>query len=266
MAGKIAVQMFTVREFCKTRKDLAESLKKISDIGFKAVQVSGVGCMNGSEPEVSAEEARKMLDDNGLEVIATHRPWGAYLESLEAEVDFLNTLGCKYAAIGGIPADIYGGHTAKGYRKWLQDAAPVIKRLAKEGIQFGHHNHSHEFARVPGENIWLEDIVIDESDPSMMLELDLYWVEHAGLNCTTLLKRCAGRVPVIHLKDKEVSLEDGPVIAPIGEGNMDWDGIIPACEDAGVKWYAIEQDQCRRDPFDCLKSSYDFLLSKGLEV
>jgi sugar phosphate isomerase/epimerase len=97
-----------------------------------------------------------------------------------------------------------------------------------------------------------------------MLELDLYWVEHAGLNCVPLLERCAGRVPVIHLKDKEVHPDDGPRMAPIGEGNMHWDGIIPACEKAGVQWYAVEQDNCYRDPFDCLRSSYDFLTAKGL--
>ena len=40
-----------------------------------------------------------------------------------------------------------------------------------------------------------------------------------------------------------------------------WTGIIsmPACEAAGVEWYAVEQDICRRDPFDCLQSSYTYL-------
>ena len=34
--------------------------------------------------------------------------------------------------------------------------------------------------------------------------------------------------------------------------------------EVGVKWYAVEQDQCFRDPFDCLKSSFDFLRTKGI--
>jgi sugar phosphate isomerase/epimerase len=36
-------------------------------------------------------------------------------------------------------------------------------------------------------------------------------------------------VPVIHIKDKEMAGND-PVMAPIGEGNLDWDSLIPACE------------------------------------
>ena len=48
-------------------------------------------------------------------------------------------------------------------------------------------------------------------------------------------------------------------MAPVGEGNLDWDGIIPACVAAGVEWYAVEQDDYLSDPFDCLRSSYEYL-------
>ena len=97
------------------------------------------------------------------------------------------------------------------------------------------------------------------------MELDLYWVEHSGANCMKIVESCAGRVPVIHLKDREVIQGTSDTrIAPIGEGTLDWDSIIPVCEAAGVDWYCVEQDQCYRDAFDCIKSSFDFLTSKGL--
>jgi sugar phosphate isomerase/epimerase len=73
-------------------------------------------------------------------------------------------------------------------------------------------------------------------------------------------------VPVIHVKDKEVVPGDGPVMAAVGEGNLDWAGILPACAQAGVEVYAVEQDICRRDPFDCLRSSYEFLQAQGVET
>ena len=53
---------------------------------------------------------------------------------------------------------------------------------------------------------------------------------------------------------------------PIGEGNMNWKGIIKACADAGTEYVFVEQDNCNgEDPFDCLKRSYEFLKSQGLE-
>lgn len=263
MSEKLAVQMYTVREHTKTASDLAATLRKIREIGYPAVQMSAVGAMNGDKPEVDVATARKMLDDNGLSCIATHRPWERLVNNLEEEIAFHKTLGCDYVAIGGIAAT--HEHSFAGFRRFVEEAKPIIARLKQEGIRFGHHNHSHEFFRPERHGKTLEDILIDEAPADLMLELDLYWIEHAGLNCTRILERVHGRVPVIHIKDKEViEGKNETRIAPIGEGNMDWDGIIAACEAAGVRWYGIEQDQCYRDAFDCLKSSFDFLESKGL--
>jgi len=262
--SKLAVQMFTVREHTKTASDLESTLKKIAAIGYPAVQVSAVGAMNGDSPEVDAATMRRMLDDNGLACIATHRPWDNFIESIQAEIDFHKVMKCDYAAIGGIPGTYPKSYD--GVRQWLKDAAPVVSALKEAGIRFGHHNHSHEFYRPERHGKSLEDIIVDEGGADLMLELDLYWVENSGMSCIPLLERGKGRVPVIHLKDKELVGPDGNEtrMAPIGEGNMSWDRIIPACEAAGVDWYAVEQDQCFRDPFDCLKSSFDFLSSMGL--
>lgn len=255
---KVAAQMYTVREFTKTRADLAGTLEKLAKIGYRAVQMSAVGAMNGDNPEVSASEARKMLDDNGISCIATHRQLDSLLRDTQREIDFHKTIGCDFAAIGGIPSSY--GETIEGYRRFLADTEPMIAELKQAGIRFGHHNHSREFVR--GENgRWLEDVLIEEGSGDLMLELDLYWVEHAGLNCVRVVERCHGRMPVIHLKDKEVVKGNETSMAPIGEGNLDWKHIIPACEEAGVRWYAVEQDICRRDPFDCLRSSREFLCS-----
>jgi sugar phosphate isomerase/epimerase len=254
--------MFTLREHTHTAKDLAETLRRVRQIGYEAVQLSAIGAMEGESPEVDAKLARTMLDDNDLKCIATHRPWNNLRGQIEAEIEFHQTLGCDFVAIGGIPQV---EPTYQSFRNFLQQAEPVIATLKAAGIRFGHHNHSHEFFRPERHGQTLEDVLIDEASPDLMLELDLYWIEHAGLNCVRILERCHGRVPVIHLKDKEAMPGTNDTrMAPIGEGNMDWPAIIAACEAAGVRWYAVEQDRCYRDPFDCLKSSFDFLRGHGI--
>ncbi len=254
--SKVACQMFTVRDHTTTAVELADTLKKLAAIGYPAVQLSAVGAMNGDAPAVSAAEAKKMLDDTGIKCIATHRAWDQLRNNIDAEIEFHKTLACDFAAIGGIPADY--ARTHDGYRQWLGDAAPVIAKLKENGIRFGHHNHAHEFERPERGGAALEDILIDEGGADLMLELDLYWINHAGVNCERTLERCHHRVPVIHLKDKEIFQQE-PRMAPIGEGTLDWDHILPACAAAGVEWYCVEQDSCYRDVFDCLKSSFDYL-------
>lgn len=256
MASKLAVQMYTVREFTKTPDDFAASLSKIHDIGYRAVQLSAVGAMSGSSPAVSAAQARSMLDDNALRCIATHRSWDDLAQRTDEEIAFHQALGCDFTAIGGIGR--YGTDGADGYRRFIADAAPVIARLKAAGIRFGYHNHAFEFARAGAGRQTLYDILIEEGGDDLLLEIDLYWASHAGLNPERLVEKCQRRMPVIHVKDKEI-VEGQPVMAPIGEGNLDWPHLIPACEAADVEWYAVEQDEYRRDPFDCLKSSYEFL-------
>ncbi len=254
---QIAAQLYTVRGFTQTASSFAETLSKISKIGYKAVQVSGVQAMSGDSPEVSALEARRMLDDLGLVCIATHRAWDDLRNRTEQEIEFHQTLGCDFTAIGSLPRE-YQSRGADGYAAFVQDALPVVAALKAAGIRFGYHNHAFEFARAEGSRQTLFETFVEQGGPDFYLEIDLYWAAHAGLNPERLIERCRGRVPVIHVKDKEMAGQEA-VMAPVGEGNLDWTHLLPACAGAGVEWYAVEQDDCRRDPFDCLRSSFEFL-------
>ena len=71
----------------------------------------------------------------------------------------------------------------------------------------------------------------------------------------------------VHFKDMVFSPEDKAVrMAAIGDGNMNYPEILRACEDAGVQYAFVEQDNCYGvDPFLCLKRSYDWLHAQGLE-
>ena len=262
MPSQLAVQMYTVRDFTRTASELAETLRKVRALGYEAVQLSAVDAMNGDDPAVDAATARRMLDDNGLRCIATHRSWDRLAAETDLEIEFHRILGCDFTAIGGIPGS-YGERGPEGFRAFVADARPVIARLRAGGIRFGYHNHAFEFMRCGEGRNTLYDLLIDSGNPDLLLELDVYWADHAGVNPERLLERCPGRVPVVHLKDKEISPEGQPMVAPIGEGNIDWPGILRACRAAGVEWYAIEQDECRRDPFDCLRSSFEFLKRQG---
>jgi sugar phosphate isomerase/epimerase len=256
MKNHVAAQMFTLRDFTKTEADFAESLKKISDIGYTAVQLSAVGCMNGDSPEVTAERAAQLLADNGLKCIATHRGVDGIINDTQKEIDFHQTLGCDYAAVGSLGP--YRKEGTAGYRRFVTDVREATQTLKAAGITFGYHNHSFEFEKSGEGRKTNYDILIEEA-PELAMEVDFYWVVNAGIDPIDLIERCKGRLSVIHLKDMEVHPKDGPIIAAIGEGNINWPKIIPALQAAGTQWYAVEQDRCLRDPFDCLRSSYDYL-------
>ena len=99
------------------------------------------------------------------------------------------------------------------------------------------------------------------------MTLDTYWVQAGGGDPAWWLRALDGRVNCVHFKDMVFSPEDkGVRMAAIGEGNMNYPEILKACDDAGVLYGFVEQDNCYgEDPFACLKRSYDYLTAQGLD-
>lgn len=255
---KLAVQMYTLRDFTKDADGLKHSLEKIHKMGYRAIQLSAVGAVEGDSPAVSIPECKKILDSHGIRCIATHRSWDALVNNTDAEIEAHKILHCNYTAIGGI----FGARHeqgAEGYRQFLKECAIVVPKLKAAGIRFAYHHHSHEFVPSGDGGKTLMDILIDDGIRDLCFELDTYWLVNAGVNPLTYFKRLHGRVPVIHLKDRSIGANQAGVISAVGEGNLEWNEILPAAHKAGTEWYCIEQDTCPRDPFDCLRSSFEYL-------
>lgn len=254
---RLAAQLYTLRDFTGTPQGLEDSLRLLHGIGYEGVQLSAVSCMNGPEPQVPAAWAKEMLVENGLECAATHRAVGRLQNNLDEEIQFHKTLGCSYVAIGGASGAY--GERPEDYRRFIAEFTPIASRLQAEGIRFGYHNHDYEFAVVNETNQPCYEIILNEGHPHIMLEIDTYWVAHAGHDPVALLKRAAGRIQAIHLKDRKVVPGVGPVMTAVGEGEIDWHAVLQACREGGTEWLIVEQDICDRDPFDCLNSSYLYL-------
>lgn len=250
---QLAAQMYTLREFCKTEKDLAESLKKVKKMGWDAVQMSGTVALPYSD-------LRKMLDDIGLVCCATHISYELMRDNPAQVIQDHYTIQCKYPAIGGLPGAY---RNAEGYSKFAKEATQVGKKLAEGGLHFGYHNHSFELEKF-GDRTGLQ-MIYEDSDPKYLVaEIDTYWVQHGGGDAAAWIDKLKGRIPLVHLKD--MTVRDGkPIMAEIGEGNMNWPAILAACKRAGVEWYIVEQDTCERDPFESLAISLKNLKSWGLK-
>ncbi len=264
--GKIVAQLYSIRKFTSNRRDLESSLAKIKAIGYDRVQFSAVAAVEGDDADTSPREARAILDDNGLECVGAHSRWAALRDETEREIEFLEALGCGFVAVGSL-ADEYDPYEADSYSRFVDDSAAVIETLRSRDISFGYHNHAHEFMRsVPGGATYF-DTLIDRGEEGLLMEFDVYWAAVAGVNPASIFERIHGRATYIHAKDVEMVLPDdggrpAPFYAPVGEGNLDWDSIIPAARAAGTEFWIVEQDAARRDMFDCLRSSYEFLAQR----
>ena len=244
----IAAQMYTLREFTQTTEDLRSTFQKVSAMGYKAIQISGIGPI---DPQLVKEYA----DEAGLVICATHVPWNRLVNDLEALVAEHKLWNCKYIGLGGLPGEYRTG--LDSYREFAKLISEIALKLKEQhGLQFVYHNHDFEFERFDG--ISGLEVLLTETDPVVGFELDLYWVQAGGASPVEWIRKAEGRMQVVHLKDMAI-VEGKQVFAEIGEGNMNYVEIIDTCRETGVEWYVVEQDVCRRDPFESLEISFRYL-------
>lgn len=245
---QIGAQFYTIRDFCKTSEDLSESLKKIADIGYTTVQLSGT-CPY--DPQWMAQE----LSKNGLKCVITHTAPQKLTEETEQVCRDHDILDCRYVGLGSYRFDD-AQCTVDGF---LRTYLPVMDKLSGLGKYFMYHNHAMEFAKTEGKTI-LQQLAERTDSAKMGFTLDTYWVQVGGGDPAQWIENLSGRVPCIHLKDYSL----GAKMAVVGEGNINFDRVFEMAEKAGTQYMLVEQDNCNgEDPFDCLRRSYEFLRSRG---
>ena len=256
-SSQIACQLYTLRAFTKTPADIAKTFARVKKIGYQAVQCSGMG-------PIDAKELKKILDGEGLTCCATHVPMDRLKAETQKVIDDHHLWGCKYTAIGGFFIRDRA-YTKADWDAFIPEYGALADRLAKGGVQLGYHNHSHEFARFGGKSAF--EMMMAGFPKSVWWEIDTYWIAHGGGDPIAWIKKVAGRIPCVHLKDMDVvaTPKVEQRMAEIGEGNLNWAGILPACRDAGVEWYIIEQDECYRDPFESIAISLNNLKAMGVK-
>lgn len=247
---EIGAQFFTIRNFCKNTEDFAESLKKVADIGYKNVQISGTCPF---DPAWLNEELRK----NGLKCVLTHNQAARLTGDVDAVAKDHDVFGCHYVGLGAFSFNPEA--EGESFNDFIRTFRPVAEGLRERGKYFMYHNHSHEFQKLDGKLI-LQRLAEEMPAELMGFTLDTYWVQVGGADPAQWIERLSGRVPCIHLKDYAY----GQKMAVVGEGNINFDRVFEKAEAAGTQYMLVEQDECYgEDPFDCLKRSYENLRSFG---
>jgi len=246
---QLAVTLYTLRDYVKTADELALTLKRVRQIGYRAVQISGVG-------EIEAQKIRSLADNAGLVICATHEPAASILNEPEAVARRLETLGCKYTAYP-FPSEV-DLSSKKAVTDWIASLDASGQVLRRYGKTLTYHNHAVEFMRCDGK--LLLDMIYDLTNAdSLQGEIDTYWVQYGGGDPAKWCNRLKNRLPLLHIKDYGVSLDNEPVFKEIGYGNLNWKEIIFEAEKSGCQWYIVEQDTCEGDPFDCITRSFNYI-------
>ena len=249
---QIGAQLYTVHNRLKTLEDFDAGLKKVAEIGYRSVQVSGT-CPY--EPEWLRDELQKY----NLTCAITHISPARIVEETEKVVAEHAVFGCKNIGIGGMPKEMRG--SVEGYEEFRKAYLPAALKIRDLGAKLQYHNHWFEFDKLDGKDV-IERILEDFPEDSIDFTLDVGWAAHAGTDVLKLIDTLKGRLSRIHLKDFADKPADGSIttvayLRPIYEGKLDYDAYIKALKAAGTEYMLVEQDWCyEEDEFECLRRSF----------
>ncbi len=245
--NRVSVQTYTIRDHIKTPADIDKSMERLRQIGYKYIQISAMG-------PIDPKQLKDILDKNGITPIGYHLGMQDLRGAFDQVVNSLKIWGVNYCAVSALGLE--DRKDAERYIATAREMNQFGKRLFEEhGIHLQYHNHAFEFQKFNGK-LGLE-IIYEESDPKyLQAEIDTHWVARGGCDPVEWILKMKGRMDQIHLKDMTI-INNEPVMAEIGEGNLNWDAIFQACKKIKVVDYIVEQDiwPVTNDPFKSLEIS-----------
>ena len=278
--GKIGVQMMMLKGKVE-ELGAYETMRKVNELGYHAVEVSQIPMT----PENVAELKRASQDFDikiaamsaALEPMLPGAPGETLINDFDKIVSDCKTLDCNFLRIGMMPLNRMGDK--EQIMEFVAKAEDMAHKLAEHGIELYYHTHHLEFQKFDGE--YLLDI-IKNNTTKLGFELDVHWIQRAGVNPVEFVKQYKGRISLLHLKDYRIGQMDLSKVdfndlvgfmniftntiefAEVGEGNLDIPAIIEAGLEAGAQYFLVEQDDVYgRDPFDCLQTSAENLRKMG---
>ena len=226
----ISVQLYSFRDFLKTREQLTDTLKKLHSAGYRTVQLT-----TALPPDLTLEDLLKILSDTGMTAISSHENSGLIFEKPEKIISKLKKLNISHTAY---PWPHIVPSSREDAVKFAENLNALARMFKDNQITLSYHNHSSEFVKLD-EKILLD--IIYEHAPYLDAELDTFWVHKGGGNVADYLRRLAGRTEYLHIKDYGiVRTSDGkdvPCMMPVGSGNLNWHEIIPTAEASGAKYF-----------------------------
>ena len=248
----IAIQIWTLRE--SFGEDMPTTLEAVKEMGYQGVELCRWYDWTDLFDKWSAEDIRAVCERIDLKVVSSHVPYTMIQENRLAElVEFCHFIGMDYAVVASLPEEL-----TRSKEAWWEAANQFNKAAAalkSEGIRIGYHNHGVEFQPIDGQKPW--DIFFDNTDPEVIMQLDIGNALFGGADPYDYLEKYPGRATLVHLKDYAAEAE----VRVLGDGQVDWERVFDLCERfQDPAWYIVEQESQTATPFEGAKLSLQYLL------
>jgi len=239
------VQLYTFRK--EMLADPKGTLQRIASLGIK--QIESAGSEKGYYYGLTPKEMKNACVGLGMTLRSGH---------VHIDKDWQQTInnaaeaGQEYLICSTMPTE---GQTVDNYKSVADVFNKAGEDCKKMNIKFGYHNHAYEFESEKGEVLY--DVLLKNTDATHVnMELDLGWVIVGGKNPLDYFRNYKGRFPLWHLKDMNLEKKQS---TEFGKGSLDIVQLLRHRQDAGLKYFFIEQEEYASTPFESMQYNMDYL-------
>lgn len=264
----IAIQLYSLRD--DMAADFEGTLKKVKELGYDGVEFAG---LYGK----SAAEVKALCAKYDLTPISAHVPF-IDMMNYPALIDTYAEIGCEFVVIPYLTEEYRPGNEKFG--EVIEGAKMLGKKANDLGMKLAYHNHDFEFVKIDGE--YALDILYKEVPADMLQpQIDTCWVNVGGEDPADYIRKYAGRIEIVHLKDFTGSKSENMYaligldedeekdtggkfeFRPVGSGKQDFPAILAASKEVGARWVVVEQDMpsMGKTPMECAEMSINYLKS-----
>ncbi|MFD8077321.1 sugar phosphate isomerase/epimerase family protein [Streptomyces sp. NPDC059718] len=228
---RISLQLYSVRDKVSSF-GFRVVLEEMARIGYKEVEFAGYTQSTSIlGRQITLQEIRQLLDDNGLKAIGSHVGIGDFRSNLQGQLDAAEILGMPHVGTANAPSN---SNTVAGYLAAAEEFNAWGQAAAARGLKLYQHNHAGEFAFATDQpSVRLYDVFLRNTDPRYVyLELDVYWAyvgQHRwpGFDPAAYVRNQPYRYPLFHMKDGAASSgADGYSIVEFGAGVLPYQQFI----------------------------------------
>ncbi|PCJ82109.1 MAG: xylose isomerase [Hyphomicrobiales bacterium] len=230
---KFSYQLYSSRNF----PPLSDTLAMLGRLGY--AQVEGYGGLYSNLDDIDTLKAD--LKKNNLHMATGHFGLDMVTGETDRVLKIASELNIEAVFVPAIPESERTQDSA-GWRALGEKLAEAGETYAKEGIKFGWHNHAFEFVETAEGDMPL-DLIFGAGD-KLLLEFDVAWAVKGNQDPVKWIEKYSDRIVAAHLKDIAPAgqCEDEDGWADLGEGTMDWKGIMQALAKTNSKYFVMEHD------------------------
>jgi sugar phosphate isomerase/epimerase len=252
--GRIGIQLYSIKD--ELAKDVKQSLKKLSDLGYSSVEPYGF--TTDDFFGLTMKELSAIVKDMGMTIAGSHiwsnisvnNPTDKERDFWKNCADIVKSGDGKWAVQSSLPR-VRTLDDLKRVASYFNRAGEVC---SKGGVKFAYHNHDESFKEMEGEIIL--DYLINNTDPNhVFYQLDLGHTVNGGGDCIRYIRDFPKRIPLWHASDFDATSRK---YTDVGKGDVPYTALFNLAISSGLEQLIVEQETAG-DIFESCKVDFEYL-------